>query len=82
MELQKRLEGSGVDIYLAQPGMSKTGLFEKGDHSKWAVWAQVGFATLKLESAPGPTQLPLSLPFFFLWTALVLPLIKQGFGLS
>lgn len=41
VELQKRLEGSGVDVYLAQPGMSKTGLFEKGDHSKWSVWAQV-----------------------------------------
>lgn len=41
VELQKRLEGSGVDVYLAQPGMSKTGLFDKGDHSKWAVWAQV-----------------------------------------
>lgn len=41
VELQKRLEGTGVDIYVAQPGMSKTGLFSKGDHSKWGVFFQV-----------------------------------------
>ncbi|KAL3151939.1 hypothetical protein ABBQ32_001066 [Trebouxia sp. C0010 RCD-2024] len=40
VELQKRLEGTGVDIYVAQPGMSKTGLFAKGDHSKWGVFFQ------------------------------------------
>lgn len=42
VELQKRLEGTGVDIYVAQPGMSKTNLFAKGDHSKWGVFFQVG----------------------------------------
>ena len=41
VELQKRLEGTGVDVYVAQPGMSKTNLFVKGDHSKWSVWLQV-----------------------------------------
>ncbi|DBB16534.1 hypothetical protein WJX82_005693 [Trebouxia sp. C0006] len=40
VELQKRLEGSGVDIYVAQPGMSQTGLFVKADHSKWSVYLQ------------------------------------------
>jgi len=45
VELQKRLEGSGVDIYVAQPGMSQTGLFVKADHSKWAVYLQVGLCT-------------------------------------
>ena len=45
VELQKRLEGSGVDIYVAQPGMSQTGLFVKADHSKWSVYLQVGLRT-------------------------------------
>ena len=45
VELQKRLEGSGVDIYVAQPGMSQTNLFVKADHSKWAVYLQVGLRT-------------------------------------
>lgn len=40
VELQKRLEGTGVDIYVAQPGMSKTNLFVKADHSKWSVYLQ------------------------------------------
>ena len=44
VELQKRLEGTGVDIYVAQPGMSKTNLFVKADHSKWSVYLQVCFA--------------------------------------
>ena len=45
VELQKRLEGTGVDIYVAQPGMSQTNLFVKADHSKWAVYLQVCFVT-------------------------------------
>jgi len=39
-ELQQRLEGTGVDLYTAQPGMSQTNLFSKGDHRKWAVVGQ------------------------------------------
>ncbi len=45
VELQKRLEGSGMDIYVAQPGMSQTGLSVKADASKWAVYLQVGLRT-------------------------------------
>lgn len=55
VELQKRIEGTGVDVYLAQPGMSKTGLFDKGDHAKWGVWFQVHPQPCAPSlSAPGP----------------------------
>lgn len=39
-ELQRRLEGTGVDVYTCQPGMSQTRLFEKGAHWKWSVVLQ------------------------------------------
>lgn len=38
-ELNKRLKGTGVEMYSAQPGLVSSPLYSKGDHRKGTMWA-------------------------------------------